>query len=70
MFEEFEDIAKELAFDEDDDYLFERYGEEYKKSRFLGMTSAQRFVISILLLATVLVVGTLCLLLTEKIWLF
>ena len=70
MLDEFRDIAKELTFDEEDDFLFETYGEEYKKPRFLGMTSGQRFVISILLLATVIVVGTLCLLLTEKIWLF
>ena len=70
MLDEFRDIAKELTFDEDDDELYGAYAEEYQKERFLGMTSGQRFVISILLLATVIVVGTLILLLTEKIWLF
>jgi hypothetical protein len=70
MLDEFRDIAKELSFDEDDDYLYGTYGEEYKKSRVLGMTSGQRFVISVLLLATVIVVGCLILLITEKVWLF
>jgi hypothetical protein len=70
MLDEFNDIAKELTFAEDDDYLYETYGEEYKKSRVLGMTSGQRFVISVLLLAAIIVVGCLVLLLTEKIWLF
>jgi hypothetical protein len=70
MLDEFRDIGKELTFAEDDDYLYETYGEEYKKSRVLGMTSGQRFVISVLLLATIIVVGCLVLLLTEKIWLF
>jgi hypothetical protein len=70
MLDEFRDIGKELTFDEDDDYLFGAYGEEYQKNRILGMTSGQRFVISVLLLATVIVVGFLVLLLTEKIWLF
>ncbi len=70
MRDELRDIAKELTFDEDDDYLYQTYGEEYKKQRVFGMTSGQRFVISILLLATVIVVGCLVLLLTEKIWLF
>jgi hypothetical protein len=70
MLDEFRDIGKELTFDEDDDYLFSTYGEEYQKQRILGMTSGQRFVISVLLLATVLVVGFLIMLLTEKMWLF
>lgn len=70
MLNEFRDIAKELSFDEDDEYLYSTYGEEYKKHLVLGMTSGQRFVISVLLLATVIVVGCLVLLLTEKIWLF
>jgi hypothetical protein len=70
MRDEFHEIAKELTFDEDEDFLFETYGEEYKKPRFLGMTSAQRFLISVLLLATIIVIGCLILLLTEKIWIF
>ena len=64
------DIAKKLAFDDEDDYLYDTYGQEFQKERFLGMTSGQRFVVSLLLLAAVLVIGSLLLLLTERIWPF
>jgi hypothetical protein len=37
--------------------------------RILGMTAGQRLVISIMLLATVFVVGLMCLLVTGRIWL-
>ena len=70
MLDEVRDIAKELSFDDEDDYLYETYGQEYQKERFLGMTSGQRFVVSMLLFAAVVVVGALLLLLTEKIWPF
>ena len=70
MLDEVRDIAKELSFDDEDDYLYETYGQEYQKERFLGMTSGQRFVVSMLLFAAVVVVGSLLLLLTEKIWPF
>jgi len=70
MKEEILDIVKELTFAEDDDYIYGSYSEEYRKRRLLGMTSGQRFIISILFFAAVLVVGCLLLLLTEKIWLF
>jgi hypothetical protein len=38
-----------------------------RPSRFLGMTSIQRFVISIMLMAAVCVLGLMCLLVTGKI---
>ncbi len=38
--------------------------------RFLGMTPGQRFLLSILLLATVMVMGAMCLLVTEKVIVF
>jgi hypothetical protein len=37
--------------------------------RMLGMTAAQRLVIAIMLLATVFVVGLMCLMVTGRIWL-
>ncbi len=37
--------------------------------RIIGMTAAQRLVISIMLLATVFIVGLMCLLVTGKVWL-
>jgi len=70
MLDEVRDIAKELSFDEEDDYLYETYGQEFQKERILGMTSGQRFVVSLLLFAAVVVIGTLLLLLTERIWPF
>lgn len=36
--------------------------------RIFGMTSGQRFVLALLLLATVFVLGLSCLLVTEKLW--
>jgi len=38
-----------------------------KSGRFLGMTSAQRFVITLLLSVAVCVLGAMCLLITGKI---
>ncbi len=37
-----------------------------RSSRFLGMTSIQRFVIAIMLLFTVCILGALCLLVTGR----
>jgi hypothetical protein len=37
--------------------------------RLFGMTAGQRFVLSLLLLATVFVLGLSCMLVTERIWL-
>jgi hypothetical protein len=38
-----------------------------RRSRFLGMTSIQRFVIAVLLMSTVCVFGVMCLFVTGKI---
>jgi hypothetical protein len=37
--------------------------------RVIGMTAAQRLVISVMLLATVFILGLMCLLVTGRIWL-
>jgi len=37
---------------------------------FLGMTSKQRFILSVMLLLTICIVGTMCLLVTERFALF
>ena len=39
-----------------------------KRPPFLGMTAAQRFVITLLLLFMACIFGTFCLILTERIW--
>lgn len=38
-----------------------------RSRRFLGMTSLQRFIISVMLLLTVCIVGALCLMVTGRI---
>lgn len=38
-----------------------------RSSRFLGMTSIQRFVIAFLIMMSVCVLGTLCLLATQRV---
>ena len=55
MFEE----PAELAFDVED------VGP--RRGNFLGMTPAQRFLISLLLLGTVIVLGSMCLMVTQKV---
>jgi hypothetical protein len=59
---------------EDSDFLDEEYESPYdvptprrRQRRFLGMTAAQRLVISVLLLGAVIVVGSLCLLVAGKV---
>jgi hypothetical protein len=37
--------------------------------RFLGMTPAQRLLLSLMLFASVVMIGLMCLLVTEKFWL-
>ncbi len=37
--------------------------------RIFGMTAGQRLIISLMLLAAVFILGTTCLLVTEKLWL-
>ena len=66
------------GIDEDDGAMFEEPAavelemEDYGPPRgnFLGMTPAQRFLISLLLLGTVIVFGTMCLLVTQKVMIF
>lgn len=38
-----------------------------RRGYFLGMTPAQRFLISLLLLGTVIVLGAMCLMVTQKV---
>ncbi len=39
------------------------------ETRVFGMTSGQRLIISIMLFATVFIVGLMCLLITGRVWL-
>jgi hypothetical protein len=42
---------------------------EMPETRIWGLTSGQRLVLAVLLLATVFILGSTCLLVTQKIWL-
>ncbi len=70
MYDELRDLAKKA---EEADYVEDPYEDndrELKQGRFLGMTSAQRFVVSLMLLASVVVIGAMCLIVTEKMAIF
>jgi hypothetical protein len=70
MFDDLRDLSDDPEpVDEVVDKAF-AYEPPRPESRFLGMTSGQRLLISILLLATVIVMGTMCLLVTERLWFF
>jgi hypothetical protein len=59
-------------FDEPIESIFEQDFEEagVGDGRIMGMTAGQRFFISLMLLATVIVLGITCLMVTEKVWPF
>lgn len=71
MFDDLRGIDEE----EDDGAMFEEPAEiAYemedigpRRGYFLGMTPAQRFLISLLLLGTVIVLGIMCLMVTQKV---
>jgi hypothetical protein len=48
----------------------EFYEEDIPQTPIFGMTAGQRLLISILLLATVIVMGLMALLVTAKVWIF
>ena len=71
MFESAQDTTGESSyFDDLDSGSFDSYPASGTKPTFLGMTVGQRFVIALLLLGTVVVVGMLCLIVTERVILF
>jgi hypothetical protein len=70
MFDSLQDLNDDpTSFDLEGD-VFSEYVETAPAPRFLGMTAGQRFVISFTLLLTVVAVGVLCLLVTEKVLIF
>ena len=71
MFDSLREMSDDSTeFEQPIDTIFEPEPDDTAAGRFLGMTAGQRLVISILLLATVIVLGLTCLMVTEKIWLF
>jgi hypothetical protein len=70
MYDELRDLAKKAEESGQGEDQYDEYDRELKQGRFLGMTSAQRFVVSLMLLASVVVIGALCLIITGKITVF
>ncbi len=56
-----------MDFEEERARLFEVEDQYVHEGRIFGMTSGQRLVLAILMLATVLVMGAACLLVTGKV---
>lgn len=66
MLDDFRDQASTSSYFEDDD----TYAMQYDQPRarpFLGMTPVQRFVIALMLLVIICVLGSFCLIVTDKI---
>lgn len=66
MFDDLRDLSGEPVTYEDFDYEEKPRGPE---RRIFGMTAVQRFILSLMLLVTVVVLGSMCLLVTERVWL-
>lgn len=69
MYEDLRSISNEGGYFEEED-PFEELEESIPQTRWWGMTAGQRLLISIMLLATVLVMGAMALLVLSKVWLF
>jgi hypothetical protein len=80
MFDNLRDSAESSFYEEEPNDLYKepvatttsvpRRRAATSNARFLGMTAQQRFLISVMLLFTVCIVGTLAMLLLEKMSLF
>jgi hypothetical protein len=78
MFDNLRDSAESSFYEEEPNDLYKepvaklapRRRAVTSNARFLGMTSQQRFLISVMLLFTVCIVGTLAMLVLEKMSLF
>ena len=72
MFDNLRELSDDSALFPESEELEDEEVEEEElpptpEVRLLGMTAVQRFILSVLLLGTVLVVGALCLMVTRKI---
>lgn len=78
MFDNLRDSAESSFYEEEPNDLYKepvaqpapRRRAVARSGRFLGMTAPQRFLVSIMLLFTVCIIGTLALLFLEKMSLF
>ncbi len=65
---EFGDFQDGLTEEEEDDFLLEEApATSAEDDRVFGMTPVQRFVLAVLIFLSICMLGTLCLLVTDKI---
>jgi len=70
MFDDLREMSSESALlDESAEPGYEDFEETPGSGRFLGLTAGQRFILALMALAVVIVMGAMCLLVTEKVWL-
>lgn len=69
MYDDLRDLSDPGDYFEEEEE-FEEYQESIPQTPVMGMTAGQRLLISILLLATVAVVGMMFLLVFARIWIF
>jgi hypothetical protein len=67
MLDDFREQASTSPYYEEPEETFEEVKPYRPKKRILGMTAGQRLVVALLLLFTVCILGTLVLLVTERI---
>jgi len=67
MLDDFREQASTSPYYEEPEETFEEVKPYRPKKRILGMTAGQRLVIALMLLFTVCILGTLALLVTERI---
>lgn len=67
MLDDFREQASSSSYYDEPEETFEEVKPYRPKKRILGMTAGQRLVIALMLLFTVCILGTLALLVTERI---
>ena len=70
MFDDLRDLSEDMENPDEAQPLPYRIRSAGPERLIFGMTAMQRFIISILLFFTVLVMGTMYMLVTESLWLF
>jgi len=69
MFDNLRDLSDGSSLFEDSADTQYAAGPKGPPRRFLGLTPPQRFLLSLMLFASVVMIGLMCLLVTEKFWL-
>lgn len=67
MYDDLRSLQDPSQFDEGD---YEDYEEELPERPIFGLSAIQRLILSVLLLGAVTMMGLMCLLVFERVWLF